>query len=98
MRKNKLKNNRKCGIYLRISRKDKYRHMENESIENQRDDIDWFLEDNPELIKVREYIDDGKTGQNYNRADFEQLEKDLDKGIIDTIITKDLSRLRKRPY
>lgn len=93
MKKYDLKNNHKVGVYLRISRKDKYRHEENESIENQRDDIEYFLEERPEFIKVREYIDDGKTGQNYNRADFVQLEKDLRKGIIDTIITKDLSRL-----
>lgn len=93
MNKYDLKNNHKVGVYLRISRKDRYRHEENESIENQRDDIEYFLHENPEFIKVREYIDDGKTGQNYDRANFLQLEKDLKKGLIDTVITKDLSRL-----
>lgn len=41
----------------------------------------------------KEYIDDGYSGVNFERPDFEDLLNDIEKGLIDTIITKDMSRL-----
>lgn len=38
-------------------------------------------------------MDDGWTGTNFNRPSFKEMLKDIEKGIIDTVITKDLSRL-----
>ena len=39
------------------------------------------------------YVDDGFSGLNYNRPAFSQLLRDIDKGLINLVITKDLSRL-----
>lgn len=41
----------------------------------------------------KEYIDDGYSGINFDRPAFEKLKFDIDNGLIDTIITKDMSRL-----
>ena len=39
------------------------------------------------------YIDDGFSGLNFQRPGFQQLLEDVEAGKIDTVITKDLSRL-----
>jgi len=39
------------------------------------------------------YVDDGCTGTNFDRPDFKRMIKDAEKGRINCIITKDLSRL-----
>ena len=42
---------------------------------------------------VDEYVDDGFTGTNFNRPGFQKLLRDLKAKKVDTVITKDLSRL-----
>ena len=42
---------------------------------------------------VKEYIDDGYSGINFDRPSFEELIQDIIDGKISTIITKDMSRL-----
>lgn len=39
------------------------------------------------------YIDDGYTGSNFDRPSFKRLIKDIELGLINTVITKDTSRL-----
>ena len=39
------------------------------------------------------YVDDGYSGTNFDRPDFKRMITDTEKGKINTIITKDLSRL-----
>ena len=39
------------------------------------------------------YVDDGYSGLIYNRPVFERMLDDIDKGHINLVITKDLSRL-----
>ena len=39
------------------------------------------------------YIDNGYTGTNYNRPEFNRLIRDIEKNYVDTVITKDFSRL-----
>ena len=77
--------------YLRLSEQDGDK-QESESIENQRDIIDNFINNNDDLKVVGEYIDDGYTGGNFDRPDFKRMIKDIEDGKIDCIITKDLSR------
>ena len=38
------------------------------------------------------YVDDGWSGTSFNRPDFKRMLADVESGIIDTIIVKDLSR------
>ena len=42
---------------------------------------------------IQSYIDDGKTGTNYNRPGWKELLEDCKRGLIKCIIVKDLSRL-----
>ena len=91
-----LKINNKVGIYIRLSREDGD-NRESESITNQRKIITEYVENN-NLILIDEYVDDGYTGTNFNRPGFKRMIADIEKKKIDTVITKDLSRLRARLY
>ena len=77
--------------YIRLSREDGD-DRESESVENQRDIIDNYIQQNDDLIDVGEYVDDGFTGTNFDRPGFQRMLKDIENGKIDCIITKDLSR------
>ena len=59
-------NNYKVAKYMRLSRDD----GESESIENQRDILDRYIEEHSGLENVGEYVDDGYTGTNFNRPRF----------------------------
>lgn len=81
----------KVAKYMRLSREDGD-DRESESIENQRDIIDNYINEHEGLKEIKEYVDDGYTGTNFNRPGFQEMLKDIDDGKIDCIITKDLSR------
>jgi len=80
----------KACMYLRLSREDGD-SMESNSISNQRQIILTYALAN-DLEVVHEYIDDGYSGSNFDRPDFIRMTKDLDKGLVKTVIVKDLSR------
>lgn len=82
--------------YGRISQEDKEKKnfsMESESISSQRELILQFCEKNNISHKTNGYYDDGITGQTFERENFQQMIKDIENGLIDCVITKDLSRL-----
>ena len=81
----------RVGAYIRLSREDGD-DRESESVENQRDIIHKFVEENEDLELIEEYVDDGYTGTNFDRPSFIRLKKDIEKGYINCVITKDLSR------
>ena len=81
----------KVGIYERLSREDGD-DLESESILNQREILYKYVLDN-RFTLVEEYVDDGWSGGNFNRPGFQQLIKDIERGKINCVITKDLSRL-----
>lgn len=90
MKKSKTYN---VGLYIRLSREDGD-NMESESITNQRDFLNMFLERTTEnLFYIDEYVDDGFTGSNFDRPSWKRLITDIENGKINTIITKDLSRM-----
>ena len=80
------------GGYLRLSKEDVNSDNASESILNQKKLITKFCEENNFIIHDF-YIDDGYSGGNFERPAFKRLLKDIDKGVIDTVITKDTSRL-----
>lgn len=88
----------RVAIYLRLSKEDGDLSIptngktESESINNQRDLILNFLSTHPEMEIVEEYKDDGKTGTNFERAEFQRMLKDIKSGAINCVIVKDLSR------
>lgn len=82
---------RYADVYLRLSNDEK-NGGESESILNQRSIINKYCDDNGIFI-VKEFVDDGYSGANFERPGFQALLKHLDSGLVNTVITKDLSRL-----
>lgn len=82
----------KVGLYIRLSREDEDKE-ESSSITNQREILKRYVSENENFVLVKEYVDDGWTGTNFDRPKFQEMIEDIEKGIIDTVITKDLSRL-----
>ena len=60
--------------YIRLSRDDGD-DRESESVENQRDIIDNYIQEHEDLKVIGEYADDGFTGTNFNRPGFQEMLK-----------------------
>lgn len=84
------------GAYERLSREDD-RKEESSSIESQKMIIESFAKFN-KLHIIKHYSDDGFTGSNFNRPGFEELKRDIEDGMINCVIVKDLSRLGRELY
>ena len=81
----------KTAIYLRLSSEDGDK-IESDSITNQKKLITQFIKNNTDLKIVDYYVDDGYSGTDFNRPDFQRLLKDIKDGKINAVIVKDLSR------
>lgn len=81
----------KTASYTRLSQDDGDKEESN-SITNQKELIRDFLNRHEEFILVEEYADDGYSGVNFNRPDFQRLMEDVKAGRINCIVVKDLSR------
>ena len=79
------------ALYCRLSQEDE-RLGESLSIEHQKEILLQFAKDhrfpNPTF-----FVDDGYSGTDFNRPDFQRLIADIENGEISILITKDLSRL-----
>ena len=82
----------RVGLYIRLSREDGDKE-ESSSVTNQREILKRYVSEQENFFIVKEYVDDGWTGTNFDRPGFKQMIEDIEAGIIDTVITKDLSRL-----
>lgn len=82
----------KVGLYIRLSREDGDKE-ESSSVTNQREILKRYVSEQENFFAVKEYVDDGWTGTNFDRPKFKEMIKDIEAGVIDTVITKDLSRL-----
>lgn len=78
--------------YLRLSSEDGDK-VESNSISNQRELIESYAALHTDINLVKEYVDDGYTGTNFDRPGFESMIRDAQNGRINCIIVKDLSRL-----
>ena len=81
----------KVAAYLRLSIDDGEK-TESNSITNQKEMISSFAKKDKELVIKDYYIDDGYSGTDFERPNFQRMMMDITKGKIDTIIVKDLSR------
>jgi len=77
--------------YFRLSREEAQKG-ESSSITNQRMIVSNYCKQNG-ISLVREFADDGYSGGNFDRPAFQSMMRELEKGIANTVITKDLSRL-----
>ncbi|MCI8934839.1 MAG: recombinase family protein [Clostridiaceae bacterium] len=80
----------RAGLYLRLSREDG--EGESQSIASQRLLLTNYCAQQGIPIGG-EYVDDGYSGTNFQRPAFLRLLADIEAGLIDVVITKDLSRL-----
>ena len=78
-------------LYLRLS-SDDGDNRESDSISNQRILTRGYLDGKSEFVIVREFVDDGFTGTNFDRPDFQEMMRYLEEGKADCIVCKDLSR------
>lgn len=67
----------KAAIYLRLSKEDgDFSHsdgkLESNSISNQRLLINDYLKNHSEIRVVQEYVDDGYSGANFDRPNFQK--------------------------
>ncbi len=65
---------------------------ESESIINQRNIVREYCERN-RIVLAREFVDDGFSGSNFERPGFQEMLKHIKSSDVNTVITKDLSRL-----
>lgn len=88
-----MKNELVCS-YIRLSEEDYKKNKEDmsESIKNQISYIEEYA-NSIGLVVSKNYIDDGYSGINYIRPSFEEMLEDIKNKKINTIITKDFSRL-----
>lgn len=80
-----------AGIYCRLSSEDGADH-ESMSIANQRNMLTDYVKRQGWQIGST-YIDDGYSGTNFQRPGFQEMIADIEKGKINLVIVKDLSRL-----
>lgn len=82
----------KTALYIRLSREETTSDKSNK-IENQKILLLDFIQNTPGFEFIDIYCDNGKTGKNYKRPEWNRMLSDIVKGKIDCVIVKDLSRL-----
>ena len=83
-----LKNVRcSTALYMRLSRDDE-NFGDSVSIETQRIVSHKFAQENG-LIVYDEYVDDGRSGTNFERPAFQRMMEDIEEGKVNCVVTKD---------
>ena len=80
------------ALYSRLSVGDENRgNDESNSIKSQKQQLeDYAAKHN--LINIKHYTDDDQTGRFFDRSGYSLLMEDVEKGIVSTVIMKDMSR------
>lgn len=92
-----IKNNKKynyggdvTALYARLSKDDDLVGDSN-SIVHQKDILAKYAKEHG-FTNIEFYVDDGFSGTNFNRPDFQRMMADAEEGKISTVIVKDMSR------
>lgn len=82
------------GVYIRLSQEDKDKKYESdsESVINQKELLRGYVKNN-NFNLVKEYVDDGYSGTDFERPGFQNMLEDINNKKINCVIVKDLSRL-----
>ena len=78
------------ALYCRLSQDDG-REGESNSIVNQKEYLLKYAKEHG-FPNPKYYVDDGFTGTNFDRPSFKEMSADIEKGLVKTVIVKDLSR------
>lgn len=85
-----------AAVYLRLSREDgdvvSGGKSVSNSISNQKELVMDYLKSHSEIQIAGIYTDDGYTGSNFDRPEFQKMLNDIRSGRVDCIVVKDLSR------
>ena len=89
-----MPNDFNVGIYIRLSQEDKDKKYESdsESVINQKELLRGYVKKN-NFNLVKEYVDDGYSGTDFERPGFQSMLEDINNKKINCVIVKDLSRL-----
>jgi len=79
------------ALYCRLSRDDELQGDSN-SIINQKAILQKYADDNG-FSNTMFFVDDGYSGTNFDRPDWQRLMVLVDEGKVGTVIVKDMSRL-----
>ena len=79
------------AVYCRLSKADEVTGRD--AMDSQLEIIRQFVSSKDELEIVAEFTDDGFTGTNYNRPQFEEMMDGIREGKYKCMVVKDLSRL-----
>lgn len=84
-------------FYLRLSLEDEDLKEESNSIGSQRAILMDYINSREEFtgVKIREHIDDGYTGTNFNRPAFQKMLGMVKENEVEVILVKDLSRFAR---
>ncbi|MCC8080305.1 MAG: recombinase family protein [Oscillospiraceae bacterium] len=88
---NRQTNQKITAIYCRLSQEDE-RLGESLSIENQKFILRKYAQEQG-FGNIREYVDDGWSGANFQRPGFQELLKDIEAGQVGVLLSKDMSRI-----
>lgn len=78
----------KAGAYIRLSVDD----GDIDTVRTQERLVTQYIKEHPELQLEEIYIDNGYSGTNFDRPEFNRLMEDVKKGKIQCVVVKDLSR------
>jgi len=79
------------ALYIRLSKEDE-NEGPSESVTNQKSLLNEFVQQR-RLYVYDTYIDDGWSGTNFDRPEFQRMIRDIEAKKVNMVITKDLSRL-----
>ena len=82
-----------AALYKRLSKEDKKKRDESNSIKNQRALLTDFASKHSDINVVYDLSDDGYTGANFDRDAFRELIGYIEDGLVNCVIVKDFSRL-----
>ncbi len=83
--------NKITALYCRLSQDDMLAGESN-SITNQKEILLRYAKENG-FLDPQVYVDDGYSGTNFDRPDFQRMKSDIEHDKVSTVIVKDLSRL-----
>lgn len=83
----------RVGIYIRLSQEDRDKKYESdsESVINQKELLRSYVKNN-NFNLIKEYVDDGFSGTDFDRPAFKEMLEDIKNKKINCVIVKDLSR------
>ena len=82
----------RIAIYLRLSKEDESVRDESNSITNQRVMLMEYVKKN---FEIKEFVDDGFSGTNFQRPEVTEMLNQIRDGKIDCVIVKDFSRFSR---